>query len=208
MLPHPHVVDLATMAGRAAGPAGFVVGLHAKSLRANMDVPAVAGVLAETVGELPGARLQINVHHEIFEPRRALLRTGAGRRPARAWRPRTPVVELHEHDYFSDDELWAYLSGLDVSVLPVPLRDALRVARGVPRSRHRGDRARLRVLRRAAAVRSYRHDEHGLDARSLARAVRAAPTPAAGAPRPRGRAAARSGGARRRAPRALRGLLS
>jgi hypothetical protein len=28
------------------------------------------------------------------------------------------AVELRVHDYFSDDELWGYLQGLDVSVLP------------------------------------------------------------------------------------------
>jgi hypothetical protein len=27
-------------------------------------------------------------------------------------------VDLHVHDYFTDDELWGYLQGLDVSVLP------------------------------------------------------------------------------------------
>ncbi|MGN6613238.1 MAG: PaaI family thioesterase, partial [Angustibacter sp.] len=28
------------------------------------------------------------------------------------------LVDLHVHDYFTDEELWAYLQGLDVSVLP------------------------------------------------------------------------------------------
>ena len=49
-------------------PAVPRVGVHFKSLRANMDVPAVARVLAKTVATLPGARLQINIHHEVFAP--------------------------------------------------------------------------------------------------------------------------------------------
>ena len=183
VLPHPHVVDLERMAAPRPDGSGFVVGLHAKSLRANMDVPAVAAVLAETVGDLPGARLQINVHHEIFDPGAHCHapEVGAGlRRLAAA----SPAVELREHDYFSEDELWAYLSGLDVSVLPYRF------------GTHSGWLEACHDLGTAViapdcgfyaeqqAIGSYHHDERGLDAGSLARAVRrahaAGPAPRAG----------------------------
>ena len=68
VLAHPHVVDAARIVRPRPLHSGFVVGLHAKSLRANMDVLAVAGVLADTIATLPGGRLQINVHHEVFTP--------------------------------------------------------------------------------------------------------------------------------------------
>ncbi len=171
VLAHPHVVDWDTMARPRPVHDGFVVGLHAKSLRANMDAPAVAAVLAEAVAELPDARLQINLHHEVFEPGSHFHDpvTGAGLRQLAGER-----VEVREHDYFSDDELWAYLSGLDVSVLPYRF------------GTHSGWLEACVDLGTAVIAPScgfyaeqqplfaYRHDEAGLDAGSLKAAVRAA----------------------------------
>lgn len=183
VLAHPHVVDWETMARARPVHHGFVVGLHAKSLRANMDVPGVAAVLAETVATLPGARLQVNVHHEVFEPGSHFhdARTGAWLRQLAAEHEH---VELREHDYFSDDELWAYLAGIDVSVLPYRF------------GTHSGWLEACVDLGTAVVapscgfyaeqqpVHGYGHDEHGLDADSLAAAVRAAyhqrPAPRAG----------------------------
>src|SRR3954465_3002686 len=45
VLAHPHIVAWDTMSRARPAHAGFVVGLHAKSLRANMDATAVAEVL-------------------------------------------------------------------------------------------------------------------------------------------------------------------
>ena len=120
-------------------------------------------------GALPGARLQINVHHEVFEPGShyhdpetgEALRQLAGEH-----------VEVREHEYFSDDELWAYLSSLDVSVLPYRF------------GTHSGWLEACVDLGTAVIAPScgfyaeqqplfeYRHDETGLDAGSLAAAVR------------------------------------
>ena len=91
VLAHPHVVDWDTMARPRPVHRGFVVGLHAKSLRANMDGPAVADVLADAVAGLPGARLQINLHHEVFEPGKHFRdpvggRAGCGSSRASRWR--------------------------------------------------------------------------------------------------------------------------
>jgi glycosyltransferase involved in cell wall biosynthesis len=191
VLSHPHVVDWERIARPRPIHAGFVVGLHAKSLRANMDVPAVAAVLADAVAELPGARLQINVHHEVFRPGHyyAPEQGEALRRLAGAH------VEVREHDYFSDDELWAYLSELDVSVLPYRF------------GTHSGWLEACVDLGTAVVapdcgfyaeqqpIHSYTHDESGLDAASLVNAVRAAY---------RGRPAYRAGvGERREQRRAL-----
>ncbi|MDT5009842.1 MAG: hypothetical protein QOH57_1459, partial [Mycobacterium sp.] len=115
VLPHPHVLDPARIDHpRPATP--FVVGVHVKSLRANMDPFPVLDTLVETVAALPGAVLQINVHDEIFEPGNHWFAPQAGAR-LRAYDDR-PGVDVRIHPYFSDGELWDYLSALTVSVLP------------------------------------------------------------------------------------------
>ena len=91
---------------------GFVVGLHAKSLRANMDVRGGgAACWPTTVAGLPGARLRIDIHHEVFDPGAHAYAPDVGDARCARSRPRTTSVELREHDYFSDDELWDYLNG-------------------------------------------------------------------------------------------------
>jgi len=121
VLPHPHVVDLRTMAVAQDARArrrhwGFRVGLHVKSLRASMDPLSVLPTLVETIRELPGAVLQVDGHRDVLDGDGAkhdaalasYLRAGAA----------AGDLELHVHDYFSDTELFNYLGSLDVSVLP------------------------------------------------------------------------------------------
>lgn len=120
-LPHPHVVpaDLLAAAGTepaSAGDEAFVVGVHLKSLRANMAPVPVLESLAAVVPGLPGGLLRIDVHTDVMtsgtrqhDPTVAALVERLGERPG---------IEVHVHDFYSDDELWAYLGGLDLSVLP------------------------------------------------------------------------------------------
>jgi glycosyltransferase involved in cell wall biosynthesis len=121
VLPHPHVVDLATMerlARRRPAPADaggtFRVGVHVKSLRACMDPLAVLPTLADAVGALPGGVLQVDGHTDVLDP------DGARHDPTlAAWLTAAPDhVEVRIHDYFTDDELVEHLASLDLSVLP------------------------------------------------------------------------------------------
>ena len=119
--PHPHVVDFPTMT-RALNVRPlwrhrpFRVGLHLKSLRANMDPMRILPTLVETVAGLDDAVLQVNCHRDILDA------DGARRdRELADWLGREADagrLELEVHDYFSDADLWSYLASLDVSVLP------------------------------------------------------------------------------------------
>ncbi len=179
VIPHPHVVPVETMraaddtrSGRPSARDGFRVGLHVKSLRAGMHPHPLIPTLVEAVDALPGAILQVNAHRDVLEETGArydaelstLLRGYADR----------GLLDLRVHDYFTDDELWSYLSALDVSVLPyrfgthsgwLEACHDLGTAVIAPNCGYFADQA---------PVLSYCHDESGFDAESLGRAVRAA----------------------------------
>jgi hypothetical protein len=93
-----------------------VVGVHAKSVRASMSPLPVIQTLQRVLDDLPGARLVVDIHHDVFD------RDGKRHRPELADHLRRSAdrgdIDLHVHDCYSDDELWDYLQGLDVSVLP------------------------------------------------------------------------------------------
>ena len=119
VLPHPHVVDLATMAGRETAPereGPFRVGLHVKSLRASMVPLRILPTLVACVADLPDAVLQVNGHCDVLLPDGARYDAALASylREAEA----AGQVELHVHDFMSDEALFDYLGGLDVSVLP------------------------------------------------------------------------------------------
>ncbi|MDO8188522.1 hypothetical protein Q5424_18900 [Conexibacter sp. JD483] len=174
VLAHPHVVDppLLGMPRPARGD-GFTIGLHAKSLRANMDVVGVARAIARTLPELSGARLRINLHDEVLDPHdHSYAPAPAGQ--LRALAAGCPQVELVVHPYFGDDELWAYLGALDVSVLPYRFG----THSGWLEACH--DLGTIVVAPSCGfyaeqqPVLTYAHDDRGLDPESLARAIRAA----------------------------------
>ncbi|WP_169815521.1 glycosyltransferase [Nocardia inohanensis] len=116
VLAHPHVVEPDLMRAPRPREQRFVVGVHVKSLRANMDPLPVLETLCEVVPALPDAELRIDLHDELFEPgnhwydpHTGDTLTALGDRPG---------VRVRVHPYFTDDELWQYLSSLTVSVLP------------------------------------------------------------------------------------------
>ncbi len=121
VIPHPHIVELDTMARlrqrrHRTRSDEFRIGVHVKSLRESMDPLPVLRVLAEAVQELPGAVLQVNGHHDVLDP------DGTRRDSALAsWleaASASGLVNLRVHDFLPDEALWDYLAGLDVAVLP------------------------------------------------------------------------------------------
>lgn len=116
VLPHPHVVPEQWLLASRRGHDGFVVGVHLKSLRANMDPMPIVDVLADAIRDWPDAVLQIDVHDEIFDPDDYWYAPGASKYVRDLMD--APQVDVRVHPYFSDDELWTYLSSVDVSVLP------------------------------------------------------------------------------------------
>ncbi|MFD5721547.1 glycosyltransferase [Streptomyces sp. NPDC127036] len=116
VLPHPHVVEPAQLLRPRPVRDTFTVGLHAKSIRPNMDPLPVTRVLADALAELPDAVLRVDCHPEIDDPASHWHAPGVLEELRRL--DREGRLELSVHDYFDDDALWDYLIGLDVSVLP------------------------------------------------------------------------------------------
>lgn len=181
VLSHPHVVDFETMRrvqhtrlddqhDRARhNDSEYRIGLHLKSLRANMNPIPVIHAILDAIDGLPGAMLQIDGHRDLFEPLSVRYDDGLAqllREAADSGR-----IDLRIHDYFDDDELWQYLASLDLSVLPYRF------------GTHSGWLEACRDLgtavlapncgyyRDQAPVMLYLQDDDGLDADSLGSAV-------------------------------------
>lgn len=169
VLPHPHVVPLHDIRPRSANRDGeFVVGVHAKSVRASMAPLGVLAALEPLAAELPHLRLQVNVHHDVHDAN--------GRRHDADlvdWLDaHRDTVTVRVHDYFSDAELWSYLTGLDVSVLPYRFGTHsgwLEACHDLGTTVVAPDCGFYAEQRRCL---TYHHDEDGLDAGSLRDAVR------------------------------------
>jgi hypothetical protein len=116
VLPHPHVVQEPTLSRPRPTRDGFVIGVHAKSLRASMDPLPDVEAIAEVLPQMPGARLRVDAHTDVMTPvfQRYSSELAEGLRRLES----QGVLELHVHDYFSDADLWDYFQGLDLSVLP------------------------------------------------------------------------------------------
>ncbi|MGN2637904.1 glycosyltransferase [Nocardia takedensis] len=176
VLPHPHVVGPALLCSPRRARTGFVVGVHVKSLRANMDPLPVLDTLADAVRSLPDTVLRVDVHDELFDPRNHWYNPEVGERLL-AYGHR-PQVDVRVHPYFSDAELWRYLSELSVSVLPYRF------------GTHSGWLEACHDLGTAVIApdcgyyhdqrpcHTYGHDEERFDPDSLVRALRAARTAA------------------------------
>ncbi|MCP2192867.1 glycosyltransferase family protein [Williamsia deligens] len=119
VVPHPHVVPLEELgverdtrdrAGR------FVVGLHAKHLRANIDPLPVARVLRDIVMRRGDAVLRVDLDDAVTDPDSHWYAPDVVDELRRM--ARDECVELRVHPRFDDDALWRYLREIDVSVLP------------------------------------------------------------------------------------------
>ena len=169
VLPHPHVVELdRPTRPRAAGPS-FVIGVHAKSVRASMAPLPVIRALAEVVAALPGGKLQVDIHHDVFDPDGLRHdRDLAGYLSCAAARAE---IDLRVHDCFSDEELWAYLESLDVSVLPYRFGTHSGWLEACHDLGTTAIAPTCGYFHQQRPCLSYRHDESGLDVRSLQQAV-------------------------------------
>ncbi len=117
VLPHPHIAPLETV-GRVAHRSRdrFRVGLHLKSLRANVAAAPVVRALVAATEPLPGAEVSVHLHREVVDP-------GHPRHDADLLALLTRLddqgrLSLTVHDPHTDAELWDYVRGLDLSVLP------------------------------------------------------------------------------------------
>lgn len=116
VLPHPHVVDDPWLERARPERDDRAVGLHLKSLRANMNPLPVLKILADQIAERPGMRLVVDVHTDVVTPGMrnhdaavtAMLDEGKA----------AGLFDVHVHDYYTDDELYEYFQSLDLSVLP------------------------------------------------------------------------------------------
>ncbi|RJQ66996.1 glycosyltransferase family 1 protein [Pseudonocardiaceae bacterium YIM PH 21723] len=172
VLPHPHVLPAAELGRSRPDRHDFVVGVHAKSLRPNMAPVPVIDALIEAISCLPGARVRVDLHTEVLDPDNYWHDegvVGALRSAAEQGR-----IDLRVHDFFSDDELWAYLSGLDLSVLPYwsgTHSGWLEACFDVGTPVLAPDCGHYREQRPCLV---YGHNDDGLDACSLVRAVHTA----------------------------------
>lgn len=115
--PHPCIVGPervdAPRPTRAQGSAQWVVSVHLKSLRANVDLDVV-DTLVDAVPELPGGLLRLHVHPEVLEadhPRHDA-------RLARLLAAEPAGVDVRVHPALGDVELWDDLLTADLAVLP------------------------------------------------------------------------------------------
>jgi len=117
VVPHPHVVDLATMERLPERVRDEVrIGLHVKSLRASMDPGRLLPTLLGFVAATPGAVLQVDGHRDVLEPDGPRYCEHLARALGDA--AEAGRLDLRVHDFMPDRELFAYLASLDVSVLP------------------------------------------------------------------------------------------
>lgn len=121
VIPHPHIVPLSRIhqpvtAGETSGQR-CVIGVHAKSLRANIDPLPVLVELLPALTDLPTVVLRVDVHPDVLD--------GADPDPRaiglRRWIDATqghPQVRIEVHPRLDDDQLWDYLQSIDLCILP------------------------------------------------------------------------------------------
>ncbi|MFI8568057.1 hypothetical protein ACIGGF_16015 [Rhodococcus sp. NPDC078407] len=116
VVPHPHVVPLERMKCDRPQSDSFVIGVHAKNLRPNMDPLAVMDAVIEGARSLPNATVRLDIDEDVFESSSHWYNPTVG---AKLLDYNTfPGVDVRVHERFDDRALWDYLTEIDVSVLP------------------------------------------------------------------------------------------
>lgn len=113
--PHPHVVDEAWLEAPRPEHAEWVVGVHAKSLRASVDVPALARAERAVAGLAASgapARLRLHVHEDVLAP------SHPRHDPRLAPLLRSRHVDARVHGPLDDAALWSDLLEVDLALLP------------------------------------------------------------------------------------------
>lgn len=114
VVPHPHVVEFEEVPPSRPVRRTKRVGIHLKSLRANMNPLRVLRTLAPLADER-GMQLVVDVHTDVVTPG---MRNHAPAVVGLLGELEASGVEVHVHDYYTDQELWDYFRSLDLSVLP------------------------------------------------------------------------------------------
>jgi len=169
VLPHPHVVELDRPRGPRASGSSFVIGVHAKSVRASMAPLPVIRALTELVAALPGGKLRVDIHHDVFDPDGQRYDRNLG--GYLAYAAARGDIDLRVHDCFSDEQLWTYLENLDVSVLPYRFGTHSGWLEACHDLGTTVIAPTCGYFSQQRPCLSYRHDESGFDARSLQEAV-------------------------------------
>ena len=117
VIPHPHIVPFGRMIRPRRPHRGFVIGVHGKSLRANIDPLPIVSRLLPDLSTMPAATLRLDLHPDVMDQTNDDSRAVA----LRCWlseHGNHPQLDLSVHPRFTDAQLWDYLQGIDVCVLP------------------------------------------------------------------------------------------
>ncbi|SDP38899.1 hypothetical protein SAMN04515671_4001 [Nakamurella panacisegetis] len=117
VIPHPHVVPLDRIGDREPSGRPFVVGIHAKSLRANIDPVPLLHELTAALPTMPGVVLRLDVHPDVLEPGHPDRRAIELQRWIAQVRSQ-PGIRIEIHPRMDDGDLWTYLESLDLCILP------------------------------------------------------------------------------------------
>lgn len=111
VLPHPHVVPAPWLERPRTPHSGWVVSVHAKSLRPSFDVDALL-TAADAMRDLPDSVLRLHVHEDVLDPTHP-------RHDARLANLLSHGhVDAQVHGPLDDEQLWSDLLETDLALLP------------------------------------------------------------------------------------------
>ncbi len=117
VIPHPHIVQLDRISRPVATHQKFVIGVHAKNLRANIDPLPLLETLLPALPGMPQVILRLDAHPEVLDPDNPDPRASALREWIRSATGH-PQVRIEVHPRLPDPQLWDYLQSIDLCLLP------------------------------------------------------------------------------------------